>query len=166
MRHPVRRQDRRISPEEARLLFERGEYLYMATVGADGRPYGVPLSYVVMNNAVYVHCATEGRKLDNLAACPWVCLNVVGPTRPVYDGSFSTYYESAIIEGQARLVTDDEEKNGALLALARKYLPDHMDRAEKDIERSWRRTLVYAVSIDCISGKAKRQKQEARAAAV
>jgi len=158
MRHALRRKDRLISPEEARQLFEGGEYLFMATVGQDGRPYGVPMSYAVMNNAVYIHCASDGRKLDNLAVCPWVCLNVVGPTQPVYDGSFSTYYESALIEGQARLVTDEGEKNSALLALAQKYLPEHMDKAEKDIERSWKRTLVYAVSIDYISGKAKRKK--------
>jgi len=158
MPHAMRRKDRRISPEEARGLFEGGEYLFMATVGQDGRPYGVPMSYVVMNNAVYIHCASDGRKLDNLAACPWVCLNVVGSTQPVYEGGFSTYYESAIIEGQARLVTNEEEKNSALLSLAQKYLPEHMGRAEKDIERSWQRTLVYAISIDCVSGKAKRKK--------
>jgi Predicted flavin-nucleotide-binding protein len=158
MRHPMRRQDRRISQEEARDLFAGGAYLFMATVGNDGRPYSVPMSYVVMDNAVYVHCATSGRKLNNLATCPWVCLNVVGPTQPVYDGTFSIRYESAIIEGQARLVTDDEEKKRALLALAKKYLPDHMDKAESDIARSWQRTLVYAVAIDCISGKAKREK--------
>ncbi|MCL1980417.1 MAG: pyridoxamine 5'-phosphate oxidase family protein [Proteobacteria bacterium] len=158
MRHALRREDRRISPEEARELFAGGEYLFMATVGQDGRPYGVPLSYALINNVVYIHCASNGRKLDNLAACPWVCLNVVGPTQPVYDGSFSTYYESAIIEGQARLVTDEEEKNRALLALANKYLPEHMDKAEKDIARSWQRTLVYGVTIDSISGKAKRKK--------
>ncbi|MCL2790044.1 MAG: pyridoxamine 5'-phosphate oxidase family protein [Desulfobulbus sp.] len=159
MSHPMRRQDRQISSEEARELFAGGEYLFMATVGQDGRPYGVPLSYVVMSNAVYFHCATGGRKLDNLAGCPWVCLNVVGPTQPVYDGGFSTYYESALIEGRARLVTDEGEKNSALLALAQKYLPEHMDnKAEKDIARSWQRTLVYAVAIECISGKAKRSK--------
>jgi len=157
MPHPMRRADRRIAPEEARALVAGGAYLVMATVGQDGRPYSVPLSYVVMDNTVYIHCATSGRKLDNLSTCPWVCLNVVGPTRPVYDGGFSTCYESAIIEGRVRLVTDEEEKNTVLLALAKKYLPEHMDKAEKDIARSWRQTLVYAVAMECISGKAKRK---------
>ncbi len=156
--HPMRRKDRQIPPEEARALFEGGEYLFMAVVGKDGRPYSVPLSYAVIENAVYFHCASEGRKLDNLTACPWVCLNVVGPTRPVYEGGFSTYYESAIIEGRVRLVTDDGEKRRALMVLAEKYLPEHMDKAEKDIAHSWNRTLVYAVSMDSVSGKAKRKK--------
>ncbi len=159
MNRPMRRKDRQISEEEARALFGKGEYLFMATVGEDGKPYVVPLSYVILNNFVYFHCAAEGRKLDNLAFCPSVCLSVVGQTRPVYASNFTTYFESAIIEGEARKVADDAEKRRALLALAEKYLPEHMDKAEPDIARSWQRTDVYAVSVGSITGKAKRPKK-------
>ena len=158
MNHPVRRKDRQIPAEEARALFEKGEYLFMATADKDGQPYSVPISYALIGDVVYIHCATEGRKLKNLAQNPKVCLNVVGPTQPVYDGGFSTYYESAIIEGKARLVTGDEEKRRALTILAERYLPDHMDKAEANITGHWKNTLVYAVSIDNICGKAKRKK--------
>ncbi len=157
MHYPVRRKERQISPEEARALFDAREYLVMATVGRDGAPYSVPLSYVVLDDTVYFHCATEGRKVANLAFCPKVSLTAVGSTQPVFDTSFSTYYESALVEGEARSVTDDGEKKKALLALAEKYLPEHMDKAEEYIAKSWNRTAVYAVSIDSVSGKAKRR---------
>ena len=159
MNHPVRRKDRAITEEEARGVLERGEYGVLATCGHDGQPYGVPLSYVVMNGAVYIHCAQSGRKLDNIAANPAVSFTVVGPTKPVYDSGFSTYYESAVIFGKAREITDEKEKRESLMRLAEKYLPEDMDKAEAAITRSFSRTAVYAIAIETVTGKAKRKKQ-------
>lgn len=158
MRKEVRRRDRAITEDEARALLEKGEYGILATVGTDGQPYGTPLSYVVMNNAVYIHCATLGQKIDNMAANPAACFTVVGPTEPVYEAGFTAYYSSCMVFGKARPVTDDKEKKDSLMLLARKYLPRHMDKAEEDISRSWKRTAVYAIDIDRITGKAKKKK--------
>ena len=158
MNHPIRRKDRAITEEEARDVLHQGEYGVLATVDAGGQPYGVPLSYSIMDGALYFHCATVGHKLNNLAANPAVSFTVVGPTQPVFDNGFSTYYESAVVFGKARKVTDDKEKRAALLDLARKYLPEHVDKAEEYTTRSFSHTDVYAVSIDAITGKSKRKK--------
>ena len=157
MQRELRRKDRAITEEETRALLEQGEYGILATVDTDGQPYGTPLSYVVMNNAVYIHCATLGQKVDNMDANPAVCFTVVGPTEPVYETSFSTYYSSCMVFGKSRLVTDDKEKKDSLMLLAQKYLPEHMDKAEENISGSWKRTAVYAIDIDRIAGKAKKK---------
>ena len=152
----MRRKDRALPDEESRALLARGEYGYMATVGADGLPYGVPLSYVTGDGVLYIHCAREGRKIDNLRACDQVAFTVVGATRPVYAKNFTTYFESVMVFGPVSEVTDHAEKYGALRALAAKYLPDHLDKAEGDITRSFERTAVFRLRIDRMTGKAKK----------
>ena len=154
--YPMRRKDRALTDAEARALLEKGEYGFLATVGDDGLPYGVPLSYVLMDGKLYFHSAMQGRKIDNLAHCPQVSFTVVGQTRPVYTKNFTTWYESVMAFGPVAAVTDEDEKFRALYALAGKYLPEHMDKAEGDIRHSLARTAVYAMTIDILPGKAKR----------
>lgn len=154
----MRRKDRQLSAEEAEGVLARGEYGVLATIGPDGQPYAVPLSYVARGGALYFHCAPEGHKINNLRFESRACFTVVGPTEPVYDGGFSTYFESAVVFGPVREVTDAEEKRAALHELALKYLPGHMDKAEPDIARSFSRTAVYALKIEVLTGKAKKRK--------
>ncbi len=154
--HPMRRKDRATSDTEARALLEKGKYGFLATVGKDGLPYGVPLSYAVMQDKLYFHCAMSGRKLDNLRFCDQVSFTVVGDTKPVYTQNFTTLYESVMVFGAIHEVTDADEKYRALYALAARYLPDHLDRAEKDIRASLSRTAVYCLPIEAMTGKAKR----------
>lgn len=151
----VRRKDRAITKEEALGLLEAGEYGIMS-LADDSWPYAVPISYIVMDGAVYVHCAREGRKVDILGKNPRVCFTVVGNTEPVYAGSFSTYYESVMVFGRASLVEEEEEKYKALYRLAEKYLPAAMDKADGDIKRSFKRTSVYKIAMEQVTGKAKR----------
>lgn len=158
---PMRRADRAMPDTAARELLERGEYGFLATVGADGLPYGVPLSYVVLDNRVYFHCAREGRKVDNILHCPDVAFTVVGNTEPVYAKNFTTYYESAMVSGPVSEVTDAAEKFRSLYALAEKYLPDHLGKAGGDIRASFSRTAVYRLEIATITGKAKKPRPPA-----
>ncbi len=153
---PIRRKDRVITEEETLELLERGVYGVLATVGQDGQPYGVPLSYTVWNGSIYFHCALTGHKLDNLAFCPRASFTVVGKVQAVYEKDFSTYYESAVVFGVASKVEDKEEAVEALRRLAEKYLPEHMDKADGDIARSFSRTAVYKISMDQVTGKSKK----------
>lgn len=141
---------------DARALLEKGEYGFLATVGEDGLPYGVPLSYVILDDAVYLHSARDGRKVDNLRFCRDVSFTVVGKTEPVYAKNFTTYYESAMVFGTVGEVTDADEKFRVLYALAEKYLPEHLDKADNDIRHSLSRTAIYRLDIEAVTGKAKK----------
>ena len=158
MSNEMRRKDRALSHEEAIAVLERGEYGILATVDADGQPYTTPLSYMVMNGKVYFHCALKGQKLDNIAANPAVSFCVVGPTEPVYDNGFSTYYESCIVSGKVAKVTDEKERHESFLVLAKKYLPEFMDKAEDAIAKTGKASLVFTISLDRVTGKSKRRK--------
>ena len=157
MHKDMRRKDKLLTDEESRVILEKGEYGTLSTVTADGEPYGVPISYVLMRDAIYIHSATTGEKVDNIAANPAVCFSVVSSAEP-FGGQpgFSTYFESCIVFGTAREVTDDEGKREAFHAMAMKYLPDYMHLFEQEIKKI-NSTKVFAISLDKVSGKAKKK---------
>ncbi|WP_250229522.1 pyridoxamine 5'-phosphate oxidase family protein [Anaeropeptidivorans aminofermentans] len=154
----MRRSDRQISKEETMEILLNGEYGFLATVDKDNQPYVVPLSYVVIENEIFFHCALSGQKLDNIKHEEKVCFSVVGKTQPVYDNNFTTYFESVVVFGKARIIDDMDKKTEVLLKLAEKYLPEYMDMADKAIEGSMQRTAICAITIDHITGKAKKKK--------
>ena len=160
MNKPMRRKDRALNSAECLELLNRAEYGVLSTVDQDGQPYGVPLSFVHYDDRIYFHCAREGYKVDNLRHEPRACFTVVGETKPVYDKNFTTYFESVIAAGIVKPIEDDEEKYRSLYALAKKYLPDHLDKAPDDIAHSLKRTAVYALEIQSLTGKAKKPKPE------
>ncbi|MQY51812.1 pyridoxamine 5'-phosphate oxidase family protein [Rhodocyclus tenuis] len=151
---PPRRADREIPTAEAEALLTAGTYGVLSTVGSDGLPYAIPVSYTYRERVIYVHCAPEGRKLDNLAANPAVSFCVVGHTQTL-PRHFSTEYESAIAAGTARLV-DGDEKERALVALLEKYSPEFMAQGHKYIAGKIERVAVLRIDVEHVSGKARR----------
>lgn len=157
MSRPVRRLDRQLDETEAWEVLQKGMYGVLSTADADGMPYGVPLSYVLVDHTLYFHGAKQGHKVENILCQPRVTFCVVGETQPVYDGGFSTYYESTIVQGRASIVEDLQQKEKVLTLLCEKYLPDHVAHAPSDISKAMRATLVVAIEVSCITGKAKRR---------
>lgn len=158
MYREMRRRDRAITDEKAREILEHGEYGMLSTVGGDGQPYGVPLSYIVRDNDIYFHCANTGQKVDNMAHESRVSFAVVGHTQPVYENNFTTLFESTVVFGTASKVEEETEKTEALMLLAKKYLPDHIAQAPADIAKAIDITAVYRIHIEHLTGKAKRAK--------
>lgn len=154
MNKGLRRQDRALPLEEALELLNRGEYGILSTISADGAPYGVPVSYCVVDGAAYFHCAVEGHKLENIVGDPRVSFCVVGATEVLPD-QFATRYESVIVSGTAEEVFMSEKQH-ALEGLLTKYSSDFMPEGLCYIESKWARTRVFKFSISEISGKARR----------
>ncbi|MDR1620727.1 MAG: pyridoxamine 5'-phosphate oxidase family protein [Clostridiales bacterium] len=152
----VRRKDRIIPREEALALLNAAEYGTLATASAGGQPYATPLSFIVKGGAIYFHCAQSGHKMENIEANPRVCFSVVGKTRPVYDKGFSYHYESAVAFGRAAPIADEAEKVAVLTQLCEKYLPAYMAHAAAEIQGSLARTAIIKITIEHITGKAKR----------
>ena len=150
----IRRKDREITTREAIEILESAEYGVLSTVGKDGQPYGVPLSYVYRNNSIYFHCALIGQKLDNIADNPRVSFCVVGKTK-VLPGKFATEYESAVAFGLASEVYGNERYN-ALVWLLEKYCPDFIDEGKQYIKLKDKATKVIKIEISHVSGKARR----------
>lgn len=154
MHHELRRTERGVSEAEARELLARGEYGILSTCGPDGQPYGIPLNYCVLNDAIYFHCAVEGHKLENLAAESRVSFCVVGKTEVMPD-QFATRYESVVVSGRAAEAFA-EEKQQALEGILAKYAGGFLEKGLDYIEAAGERARVFKIGIDTLRGKARR----------
>ena len=150
----MRRRDRAITEEEARALLHKAEYGVLSTVSEEGKPYGVPLNFCVINHCIYFHCAVEGRKIDNLERNKSVSFCAVGKTEILPD-KFSTEYESVIASGEVEEVLN-ANKQIALEGLLHKYSPEHMDKGREYIESLREKTRVFKLTISSLSGKARK----------
>ena len=150
----MRRKDRALTHQETLDILHKGEYGILSTVSADAQPYGTPLNYCLINDFIYFHCAMEGHKLDNISGNNKVCFCVVGHTQ-VLPEDFGTLYESAVVFGEATEVFDSEKRT-ALIGLIKKYSKEHYDEGLKYIEKLAGKTGVYKVSLNSITGKARK----------
>ena len=149
----MRRKDREMDSAFALEVLRDCEYATLATTNPDGTPYCIPLSHVVVGNAIYFHCANEGHKLVNIKFTDSVCISGVRRTSLVPE-KFTTEYESAVATGRCSVVTDDEEKIMALIKICEKYAKGYIDHAEAEIAKMLHRTCVCRIDIRHITGKA------------
>ena len=156
MSHEIRRKDRALPEEQAFAILREGGDGVLATWGEDGYPYAVPMNHVLEDGALYLHSATIGHKLDNLAFCDKVSYCVVS-AREVVPAELSTNYRSAVVFGRAVRVEEPEEKRRGLMALLRRFAPEHMENGLKELERDFARTAVLRVDIHRITGKARKK---------
>ena len=166
----IRRKEKQLTLEECHRVLTKAEYGTLATMGADGYPYAVSVNYVFLNGNIYFHCANDGHKLDNIAFCPNVSFNVVtdvlveplirdendNKSDLMFNG-FDTNFNSVVVFGEAKEVSDTEKKDG-LHALLNKFLDltdlrQYEDEGIKYIENSLNRTKLIKIEIKHMSGK-------------
>ncbi|CAJ35865.1 pyridoxamine 5'-phosphate oxidase family protein [Methanocella arvoryzae] len=129
----------------------------MATINPDGTPYVLPLHFAFEDDRIYVHCALEGKKLDNLRRNPAVCFEAdevldvqIVSEKPCASG---TYYRSVIANGQAAIVDDPARKRHILQVLMDKYAWGRKrgEMSDEAIDE----TCVVEIMVEEISGKAR-----------
>lgn len=152
----IRRQNRVLDQARAEQLLTSGEYGLLAMVNIDGGGYGLPFSYVYnpQRRCIYIHCAPQGHKIENLIADNRVTFTVVGATQIIPD-KFTTAYSSVMVFGHISLDIPENERLSALRELVIKYSPGFEERAEKYIAGSFSRTAVLRLDINDMSAKAK-----------
>lgn len=146
--------NKQVTRAAAMQMLEQGEYGVLSTSDKEGLPYGVPLNYIVLDNAIYLHCGLEGHKLDNIAANSKVCFTVISYSE-IVPGSFTAKYESVIVFGKAN-VAGEQEKIAMLTELVKKYSPDFQEKGMKVIEAFKDKCTVIRISIEHLTGMRKR----------
>ena len=142
--------------EKLEALLQRSPAGTLATVNADGTPYAVPVHFVRVGDKVYVHGLPAGQKLENIQANPRVCLTVwemfgLLPDEEGRPCETNTAYESAVLQGSASLVDDEQEKRHALAAVVAKYMPELTGAPIP--ENMLRGTAVLRIEPDAVTGK-------------
>lgn len=165
---PVRRTDYEMTErEQMEKLLEEATHGFLGLTGPDGWPRVVPLNYVTLDGKLYFHGATEGEKMDSLAADDRVTFVVVEDFSlvPSYfrDPKFACpatqYYKAVAIRGRARIVEGADEKARALQALMEKLQPEGgyvpITASEPMYRKSLRTTAVVAIEIERMTAKFK-----------
>ena len=150
----LRRKDRAITEEEAVALLNKAEYGVLSTVSENGKPYGVPLNFCIIDHGIYFHCAVEGQKIDNIKQNKSVSFCAVGNTE-ILPEKFGTKYESIIVSGEIEEVFD-MNKQIALEGLLLKYSPEFIDKGIEYIEGLREKTRVFKINIKKLTGKARK----------
>ncbi len=104
----------------------------IASIDENGFPQLIPMNFVFLNDAVYMHSHVRGEKLDNIARNNKVGFEADRELEflPSYfedphNASLAdTLYISAVIKGIASFVSDRDEKTFALNGLMKKYQPE------------------------------------------
>jgi nitroimidazol reductase NimA-like FMN-containing flavoprotein (pyridoxamine 5'-phosphate oxidase superfamily) len=101
----------------------------VASIDRDGYPQVIPMNFVYLDNAIYMHSHPFGEKLDNIRRNPHVGFEVDQHVcflpsyyfHPTDASQADTLYISVVIKGMAEIIQEPEEKARALNALMQKY---------------------------------------------
>ena len=124
MKRGITRREREVTdPQAIQAILDKGQIVHIAMIDGD-EPYLVPMNYgYVMEEGkltLYVHGATEGRKLDVLRVNPKVFIEIdcdITPIEGKVACQYGTSYSSIMGTGKAVIVDDVEEKMNALSIL-------------------------------------------------
>jgi len=149
----MRRANREISDQSAiRAIMEKA---LVCRIGLcdDGTPYVVPMNFGLGENCLFLHCATEGRKLDILRRNDRVCFEM-DFLREIRQGpescGWGARYESIIGFGRAILVEDAAEKRFALDCIMDHYRAQGPYAYPDDILA---KTAIIRIEIESLRGK-------------
>ena len=104
----------------------------ISSIDENGYPQIIPMNFVFINDAIYMHSHIRGEKLDNIRRNKKVGFEVDKSLEflPSYfsdptDASLAdTLYISVVIKWNGSIVSDKEEKTTALNGLIKKYQPE------------------------------------------
>ena len=104
----------------------------ICSIDKDGYPQIIPMNFVFVNDAVYMHSHTKGEKLENIKQNSKVGFEVDQSleflpsyfTHPTDASQADTLYISVVIKGTGIIVNDRKEKTLALNSLMKKYQPE------------------------------------------
>ena len=158
-RYDMQMADRELSEAEAWEILDAGEYAVISTVDPDGTPYGVPVSYVIIDEKLSLHTGERpGHKIDDFLHDPRVSVAVATEVEPCFEDTFfTTRFASVVASGRISKVDDSTLVRRVLVELCMKYLPELKDEIGPAIGREIDVTAAWCVEFDEVRGKAGRR---------
>lgn len=153
--HGMRRKEKEISdPAEMKAILAAAKYVTIAMC-RDNEPYLVTLShgYDETRNAIYFHCAREGKKIEILADNNLVWGQAI-IDRGYADGRCDHLFASVQFRGRVSFVEDEAEKRQALATMIRQLEsdPDKV-MADQVSDASVAKVHIGRIDLDFLSGK-------------
>ncbi len=120
------------SKEKIKEFLNQEHVGHIASLDKNGYPQIIPMNFVYLDDAIYMHSHTKGEKLENIKQNQKVGFEVDRELEflPSYfedpeDASLAdTLYISVVIKGIGKIIDDRSEKTRALNGLIKKYQPE------------------------------------------
>ncbi len=122
----------------------------------EGQPFVIPTLHARLGEQVYIHGSAASRTLRAVGGALPMCLTVTLLDGMVFARSMfemSANYRSVVVLGEARAVTDPDEKLRALEAFSEQVMPGRWEQARKPSRKELKATTVLALSFDEASAK-------------
>lgn len=154
MRH--RTKTHLLSLEQIKALFESAKVGRLGCVKQNGYPYVVPMHFVYLNHKIYMHGLPKGQKIDILKSNPKVCFEI-DEMISLLDKDVenpcdvNTEFNSIILQGEATIVDNFDEKKEALSKIVEKFTP-HL-RYKELPENMINGTAVIRIDIEEFVGR-------------
>jgi uncharacterized protein len=144
-----RHRDRgRIDRSDLDGVLDAGLVCHLGVV-VDGAPLVLPTGYGRIDDTLYLHGSSANRSMlaaDGQQVCVTITLlDGLVCARAVFNHSMN--YRSAVIFGEARLVTDGEEKLAALRAVTDHLVPGRWEHARPPTRKEVAATAVLALPL-------------------
>ena len=130
----MRRFKQALSKDETKKILTDGKTGVLAVSGDEDYPYTVPINYVFFNGRIYMHCAKAGHKIDAISRNKKVSFCVIGQDTVVPE-KFTSFYRSAVVFGQARLLSEGSEYDQCDPAAERSWGQQSQDRRPHETRR-------------------------------
>jgi hypothetical protein len=149
----MRRKDKEITDKKfVEDILSKAEICRIAMVN-NGQPYLVPVNYGYYDNAIYIHSAAKGKKIDILKQNNRVCFEVDYGHEVQKDAlacNWTAKYRSLIGFGTVDILTGDEEKRFGL-----DRIMEHYGSAENNIykEKNVESIVVLKINIEEVTMK-------------
>lgn len=153
MNREMQKKDRQLPVEEVKELLVKGHHGILSVNGDDGYPYAVPVNYVYLNDAIYIHSAKYGYKIDALEKDNKVCFSAIISSN-ILPSHFTAEFESVVAFGKVTMVEDDAEKREVLETFILRMAPGRGEAGEKMIKANFDKTAIIKVNIESMTGKA------------
>ena len=119
----------------------------------NGVPYIVPLNYGYTMNAIYIHSASEGKKIDILKANNKVCFEIEDTAEIIKKDlscDWATKYRSLIGYGTIEIINDEEQKKRGLdIIMAQHGKKENTVYMETQVEK----IVILKLTIERVTGK-------------
>lgn len=115
-----------------------------------GQPFVLPCAFARCGDELLLHGSVASRLFRNAAATRNICVTVtlldgMIVARSTFESSMR--YRSVVVVGDARLITDHEEKRAALEALSEHLIPGRSVETRPMLDVEIRQTSVVALSL-------------------
>jgi nitroimidazol reductase NimA-like FMN-containing flavoprotein (pyridoxamine 5'-phosphate oxidase superfamily) len=125
----------------------QGTFQGVLCMAENNEPYALPINHAYRDGKFYFHCAASGKKLDVINANPnvtYIISKYYGDPEHFKDSlKCHGFWESVIVYGKARVITDVEELNSTFRTFMAYYGNEDFTPGEHTFETT--RAIVIEV---------------------